>query len=58
MTPAIANLTLVTEMVETGVVRSFPHCTQAQINRMINYIQRLREDGGLLTHVKVTVIED
>ena len=40
-----------------GAVRTFSDCTQRQINRLINYIQRLRDDAGLDTHVKITVTD-
>ena len=42
---------------QEGSARTFPDCTQAQVNRMINYIQRLRDDAGLTTQVKITVTD-
>lgn len=38
-------------------VRTFTDCTQQQINRMINYIQQLRDDDGLTTQVRITVTD-
>lgn len=50
-------MTLTVEWPDHGAVRTFPNCTQVQVNRLINYIQRLRDDAGLTTQVKITVTD-
>lgn len=49
-------MTITTEF-ETGAVRTFSGCTQVQINQLINYIQKLRDEAGLITQVKIIVTD-